>query len=250
MYSGCASFLRETDDGGRNPPGERLAFGAETGRHGEVGELVDDHHKIWQILVPVCREKLAVLVFLVVVLELVHSGKAEQGVALVHLDTERIKHIGRIPCFLYDGVLRLLFLRGRRRQDGEIVLEKPLVGRELDHLRVDEHEFQFRRMLGIEQRGDYHVESHGLSLLRGSGDQKMRSLSEVEDLDIPRDGAADCDRKLRLGFAEGIVVEHRLERHYGRLAVRNLDSDGIVKFHDAHALRPEGDSDVVLHGPD
>ncbi len=196
------------------------------------------------------RKKPAILVFLVIVLEFVHSGKREQGIPLVHLHAERVQNVGSILCLLDDCVLRLLFLGTSRWENGKIVLEKALVGSELDHLGVNEHELELRRVLGIEQGGHYHVKSHRLTLLRSARYKKVRSLSEVKHLDVPCDCAAYGHRKFGLCVAESIIIEHGLERHHGRLAVGDLDSDGIVKLHDADALCPERDSDVALHGLD
>ena len=196
---------------------------------------------------PVGRQELTILVFLVIVLEFVYSCKSEERIAVVHLHTERIQNVGCVLGLLDDCILCLLFLRAGRRKNSEVVFEKALVGSELDHFRVDKHKLELGRMLGIEQGRHYHIKTHGLTLLRGTRNEKVWSLREVKHLNVPRYCAAYGNRQFGLSVAEGVVVEHGLERHYGRLAVGNLDSDGIVKFHDTNSLCAERDSDIALH---
>ena len=106
------------------------------------------------------RVELAVLVFLVVELDVVDAGLAEQFVPVVHLLAEGTQYILGVGGLLDYGVVPLVLFAGCVRKDGQVVVQEAGVCGELDHLRVDEHEFQLGRMLRVEQRRDYDVESH------------------------------------------------------------------------------------------
>ena len=101
-------------------------------------------------------------------------------------------------------------------------------------------------MLGIQQRGHNHVQTHGLTLLRCTGHQEVRRIGQVEHLYLLGDGIADGHRKFRLGTAEGIVVEHGLQRHDGRPVVGHLDSHGVLQGNHAYALGIQRHSNIFL----
>ena len=94
---------------------------------------------------------MTVAVFVVVKLDVVHGGLAQELVSLVHLDAEGLENVIRLGRLLDNGIFSLLLLVGCGRKHCEIMMEEILVGIEFHHLRVNKDKFQLRRMLGIEQ---------------------------------------------------------------------------------------------------
>ena len=87
-------------------------------------------------------KEVTVFVFLVVELYVVDHRHAEQLVSLVHLHAERLEYgVGLLGC-LVDGVGDLVGLARGAGQYGKVVLQQVGIGRELDHLRVNENELQ------------------------------------------------------------------------------------------------------------
>ena len=204
--AGGPSLLGEADDRCRDAAGRRLGLSAAAHRHGEVGIFIDDGDYVGQELVPVRRKQVAVLVFFVVEFDVRDVGLAQKLVPFLHLCNEALQDLVSLVSLLDDGIVHdFLLVVGRR--DCEIVLDKPLVSRELHHLRIDEHQLEFGGMLGIKQRCHYCIESDGLPLLRCSCDEQVRSVSQVEDLDRLLDSVSYCDRKFRLACTERFVVE-------------------------------------------
>ncbi len=129
-----------------------------------------------------------------------------------------------------------VLLARRKRKNGKIMLYERLICSELHHLRVYENEFKFRRMLGIQERRHYHIQSYGLALLCRSGNKEVRCISKVKNLDPLGNRISYGYRKLRLALTESGIIEHRLERHNGRRAVGHLNSDAIRQRHYTHPL--------------
>ncbi len=82
-------------------------------------------------------------------------------------------------------------------------------------------------MLGIEQGGHYHVQAHGLTLLGGTGHQKVRGIGQVEDLHLLGNIVADGDGQFRLALPESIAVQEGFQRDDGGHVVGHLDTHGI-----------------------
>ena len=135
-------FLRDAGDG----QFDFLACG-----HNQVAKLVDDHDDIRHIFVAFRQVEFVVHKLLVVFLDAFHVGVFEQFVATVHQFAERVerahdfRHVGDDWFFLVFG------------QRGHKMARNRLVEAEFHHFRIDEHKFQFIRMLFVEQRGDNRV---------------------------------------------------------------------------------------------
>ena len=130
------------------------------------------------------------------------------------------------------------------------MVEELVVGGELDHLRIDEDEFQFGGVLAVQQRRHDHVQADGLALLRRTCDEEVRCVGEVEDLDLLGDGIADRDRQVGFAFPEGGIVEQGLQGDDRGLVVGHFDADGIRQGHDADAPCIEGHRDILLQALD
>ena len=116
------------------------------------------------------------------------------------------------------------------------MLQESIVCSKLHHLRVHKHKLQFRRMLGIQQRRNDDIKSHRLTLLGRTRNKKVRSISQVESLHFLSDCVSKGNRKFSLAVTEGRIVQSSLQRHYGRLAVRNLYTYRIRQCHDTYLL--------------
>ena len=143
------------------------------------------------------------LVLGVIQLDVVYQALGEELVAGVHLHAEGLQHGGGVLGVLDNGLF-LLFLGTVAGKDGQVMVQQLSVGAEFHHLGVHEHELQFRRMLGIQQRSHYHIQAHGLTLLGGTGHQQVRGIGQVEHLHLLGDGVADGDRQFCLAAAEGL----------------------------------------------
>ena len=98
---------------------------------------------------PLGREKMTVLVLLVIVLEVVDAGISQKLVSFIHLHTKRVQYLLCLLRTLYNGLL-LLFLRTlSHRKNGKIMLQERIICSELHHLRVNEDELQLCRMLCV-----------------------------------------------------------------------------------------------------
>ena len=195
---------------------------------------------------PVLGIELAGLVLLVVVGDLVLACAAQQLVALVHLDAEALQGEFGVLGVLHDGLCLLLFFVAGGGKYREVVLEELVVCRELDHLRVDEHELEFGRVLGVEERCDDDVEAYGLALLGGACNQEVGSVAEVEYLDLLGYRVADGHRQLVFAGAEGFAVEQALQRHDRGVVVGDFDSHRIRERDNADALGIHLHADVFL----
>ena len=64
----------------------------------------------------------------------------------------------------------------------------------------------------------------------------MRCIRKVKHLHFSGNGISDGHRQLGLAVPEGVTVQKRLERHYGRSIVRHLYTDGIHKGHHTYPV--------------
>ena len=181
--------------------------------------------------------------FGVVLGDVARPGLLAELQAGVHLRTEGVERIDRLPGVGDDGLVLGLHL-------GQEVPFDLRIERELDHLGVDHHELQLRGMLAVEQRGDDGVQTHRLALSGGTRDEQVGHLREVEDVVFVLDRAPDDHRKLGLRLLEAQRPHGRIHRHDLLVAVRNLDADRPAagdRRDDADArLGLEALGDVVL----
>ena len=126
------------------------------------------------------------------------------------------------------------------------MVEQLAVGRELHHLGVDEHKLELRRMLGVQQRSHYHIESHRLTLLCSTGYQKVRGIGQVKDLDLLRNGIAYGYGQFGLALAEGGIVQERLQRHYRRRVVGHFDTHRVGEGNHPHSPGIQRHGYIVL----
>ena len=217
------------------------------GGHNEVAELVDDHHDVRHELMAVVRIELTRLEFGVVLLDVAHLGLLQQVVAVVHELAEafeRLHHLGHIGD---DGVLVVVGYLGQ-----EMVLDGGIDG-ELHLFGVDHHEFQLGRMFLVEQRGDDGVQTHGLTLTRGTGHQQVGHLGEIHHEHLVGDGLSQGYGEFEGGFLEFPRIEDALHRHDARVLVGHFDTDGALAGdgrYDADAERGERQGYIVLEVAD
>ena len=146
MNTGSPTLLGESDDGCGDASGHRLGVSTAADRHCQIGVLINDCHDIRQEPMTVRRKKMALLEFLVILLDIRHISLAKQFIALLHLGHERLQDLLCLVGFLDNGILLLVpFIIARH--DRQIMMKKTTIVRELDHLRIYEDELQLRRML-------------------------------------------------------------------------------------------------------
>ena len=112
--------------------------------HYQVAELIYNYHYIRHELVSVCRIKLSVDEFRVIFLYVSASRLLQQVISRIHLHTQRVQCLHHLCHVSDDCVLRI------RQLCKEMLLYRCIDG-EFHLLRVDNHEFQFARMLLIQQ---------------------------------------------------------------------------------------------------
>ena len=151
MDSRGTALLGQPDDGIGDAPGLVLGLASHSSGHGEVSILVDNRNDVRQISMSFGRQEMTVAIFVVVKLDIVHRGLAQELVSLVHLDAEGLENVVSLSRLLDNGVFSLLLLVGCGRKHCEIMMEEILVGIEFHHLRVNEDKLQLRRVLRIEQ---------------------------------------------------------------------------------------------------
>ena len=139
---------RGTGHGGESGYGILHLF---AGSKDYVGKLINDEHNVRHEFVLVgiqapCYE------FLVVFLDIAYFGFLEEFKAVFHLDAEGIQYAYHFRRIRDYGVFA-----GKR---SKIVPFELAVQAELYTLRVDQHEFQFCRMLLKQKRGYYGVETY------------------------------------------------------------------------------------------
>ena len=146
VHSDGTRFLCET----LNRPLDFLA-----GLHNEIAVLVDDDDEIRHIAVVqdflgdhvlhgFLRIEDAGVEFLVVILDIAAVGIREQRITVLHFYDKGVEGVNDLLAIGDDDVA--IFLVGHRCH---IVLEERFVNRELNHLRVHEHELKFCRVLLI-----------------------------------------------------------------------------------------------------
>ena len=79
---------------------------------------------------------------------------------------------------------------------------------QFNSLRVDEHEFQFRRMFFIKKRSDDGVEAYRFTHTGGAGHEQVGHFGEVGHENVIRDSLAKCHRKLHFGVAVDFAVKY------------------------------------------
>ena len=105
-------------------------------------------------------------------------------------------------------------------------------------------------MLGVQQRRDYHIEAHGLTLLGGSRNKQVWRTCEVHHLELLGDGDSESDRKFELRVPEVVAVQQAPQRYNGRFVVGHLYTHRILKSHNTYTLGVEGHGNIILQGPD
>ena len=156
----------------------------------------------------VCRQEMPVLVFLIIQLDIVGGSPAHKLIPLVHLHTERAEYLLSLLRLLYNRASHLISLVCRGRKHCQIMFQKFCVCIEFHHLRINEHEFEFRRMLGIQKRRDNDIQSDGLTLLGSTSDKQVRCGRKIEGLDLLRNGVSESNRKFIFAVTERGIIEH------------------------------------------
>ena len=121
------TLLSQTDDGCLYVLGCLLSLLIGTSGHYKVCVLINDHHKIRKIFMSIGRKKVTVLIFLVVQLEIIDTGKGKKVVPFVHLYAEGIEHLLRLFRILDDCVLLFLLFARRHRQDSKIMFQERII---------------------------------------------------------------------------------------------------------------------------
>ena len=100
-----------------------------------------------------------------------------------------------------------------------------IVDRQLDHLRVDEHELHFVRAAMVNDARDDGIDAHALAAAGRAGDQKMRRLRQIGHDGLPGDVLPQSHEDMALAMLKGIAGKHIMKRHRRRLRIRDLDAD-------------------------
>ena len=211
-------------------------------RHDEVAELVDDDNDVRHELVAVFRIELARLELGVVLLDVAHLGLFQQVVAVVHELAQALERLHHLCNVGDDGVVAVGY-------HGQEMLLDGCVDGELHLLGVDHDKLQFGRVLLVEQRGDDGIQAYRFTLTRGTGNEQVRHLGEVDHEDFVGDGLAQRDGELERRLLELACVDDALHRHDAGRLIGHLNTDGALARYggdDADAQRRERKGNVIL----
>ena len=180
---------------------------------------------------------------LVVILgNLAHLGRAQQIVAGVHFDAERVQRIDHLVRIGDDRVVLARHL-------GQKMALELRVERQLDLLRIDQHELQLRRMLFVEQRRDDRVQADRLALSGRPGYEQVRHLGQIDHERLVLNRLAQHDRNVVLRLLKLHRLDNRVHRHDLLVLVRHLDADRPLARYRSDDPDTEGrqaQRDVVL----
>ena len=195
----------------------------------QVGQLVDDDDDARQLFERFVRFR-----------HLIVGGKVLDVVLGEHLVA--LHHLVHGPLQRTRGLLRV-------GDDGDEQVWDAVVGRKLDHLRVDHDKAHlFGRRL-IEHRDDQRVRAHGLTGACRTSDEHVRKLRDIPDDVLAADVLANGEgRGGRMG-GELRGFEHRADADGRNELVRHLDThdgDLVGDGRDAHAARAQRKGDIVL----
>ena len=195
-------------------PDDRLLDVAR-GDHHQVGELVDDREDVRVGRVdPLAAGRggdLALLDLAVEVVDVPDAGGPHVLVALLHLLDQPGQRGG--------GLLGV----GDDRRDQ---VRDAVVGRQLDHLRVDQDHPQLVGRGPQQQRGQQRVDAAGLTGTGRTGDQQVRHLRQVGADEAALDVLAEADQH-RVRVLLGRLRAHDVaEADLLAVGVGHLDADG------------------------
>ena len=163
--------------------------------------------------------QLALLELFVVFLDVAAGGHAQQAVAVVHLDGERLQGLDHLVGIGDDGLAIAGYL-------GQIMVFDIFVDAELDHFRIDQHDLELGRVLLVEQGSDDGVQTYRLALAGGTGYQQVRHLAQVEGEHFVHDGLAQHNRQVVFAFLEFLGLDQAAHIDDTRIAARHFDADG------------------------
>ena len=203
------------------------------GLHDEVSILIDDDDDVRQVLVmeavsyQFVRIQATTNELIVVVFEVAHACVHEQSVAVLHLDDEGVEGVDHAIAIGDNHLLGI-----RIGLCCQVVLEQRLVRSKLYHLRVHHDEFEFRRVLLVQQGSDDGVDRHGLTCTCCTRYEEMRGLGEVEHEDLVGNRSSVRDRQAHLVLVlEALGGDHRVHGNNLRFLVRHFDTDGTLTGH-------------------
>ena len=129
-------------------------------------------------------------------------------------------------------------------------MRNAVVERELEHLRVDQHEPEVRGRIAVKHRENHGIDANRLARPRRTSHEQMRHLGEVDHEGLAADVLAERERERRRAFSEGLALEDLLEADRLPHGVRNFKTnEARVRNarHDAHGLNAERAAQVVPH---
>ena len=113
-----------------------------TGSHDQISELIDHHHDIRHKLMSFLRIEAAVDKLLIILLDITYMSHLQEVIACIHFHTNRIQrlhYLGHVRNNRFASI----------RKFGQKMVFNDGINAELHLLRVDQHKFQFSRMLLI-----------------------------------------------------------------------------------------------------
>ena len=117
-------------------------FDLFAGLHDQVAELIDDNNDERHELMSFLRIQMAGDKFGIIFFNVTHVRFHQQFVTVVHFLTNRVKRHDNLRAVCNYSLIRI-------RQFRQVMTFQIRIDTELNHLRVDQHKLQFRRMLSI-----------------------------------------------------------------------------------------------------
>ena len=207
--------------------------------------FINDYDDVGQEPVAILRIQFMRIPFIQILQEIRRPGLLKQRIPVRHLLTKRTKsNVRRFRCLDHSPGLLIILRIGVLRY-GQIMLHEAGIIAKLRLLGVDEHQLQLGWPLSIEEGCDNHIQANRLTLLCGTGNQKMRGIRKIEDLHVAGDLLTDGDGQFSRTGTE-FFRRHQLSYRYGRShLVCDLKANTVFEYGCHHTLRLQSDRDVI-----
>ena len=132
-------------------------------------------------------------------------------------------------------------------------MREGVVNLHFHHLGVDHDEAQLLGRVAEEEARDNGIDANALAASGGSRDEEVGHFGEVADDGVSVNIHAERQRKLRTGFAPGVLFEQLAQGHFHLFRVGDLDAHGVLarnRRENINALGAGGPGDVTLQRND
>ena len=152
----------------------------------------------------------------VIRLQVPHHRHLQQVIPLIHLRRHTLQRAQRLRCIRHN---RLLSPRQHRQIR---ILDVP-IQRQLNLLRIHQHEFQIVRMALIQQTRNNRINPHRFPRTRRTRHQQMRHLRQINQKNLILNRLPKRHRQLKIRLRKLLRLNHRLNKHHHTRLIRHLN---------------------------